>query len=146
MAQSMPNTFRDTAARAVRVGEVPGASFVNGVNNSSCAPGVGVSIGQPDLDPGVDGQGARQSWTLLDQGDPTGSVDPQIPAVRVPQASQSIGGEGLNAGTEGPGVEFIIGASNPTQAAVDGDSDLGGTVTVNGTANLQTLAVGWITL
>jgi hypothetical protein len=140
MAQSMPNTFRDTAARAVRVGEVPGASFVNGVNNSSCSPGIGVGIGQPDL------VGTLNQFTLLDQGAPAGSIGPQTPAVRVPQVSQSIGGEGLNAGTEGPGVEFIIGASNPTQAAVDGDSDLGGTVTVNGTANLQTLLAGWVVL
>jgi hypothetical protein len=49
-------------------------------------------------------------------------------------------------GVEGNGkaqAEYIIAAGNPTQAAKDADPALDGTVTVLGTANLQTLAVGW---
>jgi hypothetical protein len=143
MAQSLPNTFRDTTATAARAAEVPAADFTNGMNNGSCSPGAGVAFGQPDLD------GEPQSWTLLDQHGPAGEV-------RVPQVSQLIGGAGYvdrstapywsSGGVEGDGkaeAQYIVAVTNPTQAAVDGDSDLGGTVVVDGTANLQTLAVGW---
>jgi hypothetical protein len=166
MAQSLANTFRDTTAIAARTAEEtnPDASWVNGMNNSACMPGIGVAFGQPDLwqDPDyLPAIGDPSSWTLLDQdGD-----------IRVPQVSQLIGGGGFvprtgnvpttwdetqalysdsgaasSGGVEGDGkaeAEFIIAAGNPTQDAKDGDPDLDGTITVLGTANLQTLAVGW---
>jgi hypothetical protein len=166
MAQSLANTFRDTTAIAARTAEEtnPEASWVNGMNNSACMPGIGVAFGQPDLyqDPDyLPAEGDPSSWTLLDQdGD-----------VRVPQVSQLLGGGGMvprtgnvattwdttqvlysdsgaasSGGVEGDGkaaAEFIIAAGNPTQDAKDADPDVDGTVTVLGTANLQTLAVGW---
>jgi hypothetical protein len=153
MAQSLANAFRDTAAIAARTAEEtnPDASWVNGMNNAGCDPGIGVAFGQPDLwqDPDyLPAEGDPSSWTLLDQdGD-----------VRVPQVSQLLGGAGFvdrtvatgnwdsSGGVEGNGkaqAEYIIAAGNPTQATKDGDPALDGTVTVLGTANLQTLAVGW---
>jgi hypothetical protein len=158
MAQSLPNTFRDTTAIAARELEDVDANFDNGMNNGACMPGIGVAFGQPDLD------GEPQSWTLLDQHGPAGEV-------RVPQVSQLIGGGGYvqrtgnvpttwdtsqalytpggaasSGGVEGDGkaeTQYIVAVTNPTQAAVDGDPALDGTVVVAGTANLQTLAVGW---
>jgi hypothetical protein len=153
MAQSLANTFRDSTAIAARTAEEtnPDASWVNGMNNSSCAPGVGVAFGQPDLYQNPDylpAEGDPASWTLLDQD----------AEVRVPQVSQLLGGAGYvdrtvatgnwngSGGVEGNGkaqAEYIIAAGNPTQDAKDADSDVDGTITVLGTANLQTLAVGW---
>jgi hypothetical protein len=145
MAQSLANTFRDTAAIAARTAEEtnPDANWTNGMNNSACMPGIGVAFGQPNA------EGSDEQFTLLDQdGD-----------ARVPQVSQLLGGTGFvdreagtsvpdtsSGGVEGNGkaqVEYIIAAGNPTQAAKDGDPALEGTITVLGTANLQTLAVGW---
>jgi hypothetical protein len=140
MAQSLPNTFRDTTAKDARELENTVADFDNGMNNSACMPGIGVAFGQPDLD------GEPQSWTLLDQeGD-----------VRVPQVSQLIGGTGYvdrstepywsSGGVEGNGkaeAQYIIAATNPIQSAKDADPSVDGTIVVAGTANLQTLAVGW---
>jgi hypothetical protein len=144
MAQSLANTFRDTTAIAARTAEEtnPDVSWVNGMNNAGCDPGIGVAFGQPDA------EGSDEQFTLLDQdGD-----------IRVPQVSQLLGGAGFvdrtvatgnwdsSGGVEGNGkaqAEYIIAAGNPTQATKDGDPALDGTVTVLGTANLQTLAVGW---
>jgi hypothetical protein len=155
MAQSLANTFRDTTAIAARALETPDAAFDNGMNNGACMPGIGVAFGQPNA------EGSPPQFTLLDQdGD-----------ARVPQVSQLIGGGGdvprtgnqeftwdesqalftesgaaSSGGVEGNGkaqAQFIIAAGNPTQAAKDADSDVDGTITVLGTANLQTLAVGW---
>jgi len=41
MAQ--PCTFIDVTARATRTSEVPGASFLDGMNNGSCQCGIGIS-------------------------------------------------------------------------------------------------------
>jgi hypothetical protein len=143
MAQSLPNTFRDTTAIAARAAENTTADFTNGMNNGSCQSGVGVAFGQPDA------AGTPEQFTLLDQYGPAGEV-------RVPQVDQLIGGAGYvdrstapywsSGGAEGDGkaeAQYVIAATNPTQAAVDADPDLGGTIVVAGTANLQTLAVGW---
>jgi hypothetical protein len=140
MATSSPSTFRDTASIASRKAEanqiIPDLSWSNGMNNGLCAPGIGVALGQPNA------AGTPNQFTLLDQdGD-----------IRVPQVSQSIGGVGFadaanypsSGGAKGAGTEFIIGVINPTQAAKDADSDLRGSITVDGTANLQTLAAGWV--
>jgi hypothetical protein len=134
MANS-PNTFRDTTAISTREAET-GISFDSGMNNGSCAPGVGVSL---------EGGDVTDDWTLLDQ----------FEAVRVPQVSQVIGGLGVTTAAEYPssgGIEgngsaqaqYIIGAINPTTPAVEADPTLAGTITVDGTANLQTLAAGWV--
>ena len=118
MAQ--PATFIDVTARATRVGEVSGASFLNGMNNGSCQPGIGIAGGPTDL------VGSDAQFTLLDQAG----------AARTPQQGQSIGGIALGAGAE------------TTQAIdlVDMADDSGdGTVTVDGTgATLTTLAAGWV--
>lgn len=126
------NTFRDTAAVATRAAEVPTADFLDGVNNASCQPGIGVALNDsPNM------TGAPDTWTLLDQ----------FEVARVPQVSQVIGGLGVTTSADWPGsggiegngsghAQFIVGVSNPA-------SD--GTVTVLGTANLVTLAAGWVT-
>jgi hypothetical protein len=135
-------TFRATAAIASREAEanqtIPDLSWTNGMNNGSCQPGVGVGYDNPNL------VGTDEQFTLLDQG--FGGTGGQTPVIRVPQLSQALGGSGLGDGVEGNGTEFIVAVMNPTQAAKDGDPDLRGSVTVNGTGNLQTLAVGWVAL
>jgi hypothetical protein len=136
------STFRSTAAIASREAEanqtIPDLSWTNGMNNGSCAPGVGVGYDNPNL------VGTDEQFTLLDQG--YGGTGGQTPVIRVPQLSQSIGGSGLGDGVEGNGTEFIVAVSNPTNAAKEANPDLRGAITVNGTGNLQTLAVGWVAL
>jgi hypothetical protein len=133
------STFRDTTAIALREPEVPDASFVNGMNNGLCQPGIGVSVGGGAV------VGSPAQFTLEDQ----------FEAIRVPQVSQVIGGLGYtdpadypsSGGIEGNGAghaEFIVPVGMPTQAAKDADPALDGTVIVLGTANLQTLAAGWV--
>lgn len=116
-----PATFIDDTARATRVSEVPNASFVNGMNNGSCQPAVGVSGGVPDL------VGTPEQFTLLDQNG----------AARTPQLGQSLGGVALGDG------ESVA----PSQAVdlVDVSATGDGTVTKDGTgATLTTLAAGWV--
>ncbi len=117
MAQ--PCTFIDVTARATRTSEVPGASFLDGMNNGSCQCGIGISKGPTDL------AGSAEQFTLLDQNG----------AARTPQDGQSIGGVALNSGE---GV-----AANQALDLVDSSAD--GTVTVLGTGvTLTTLADGWV--
>ena len=113
-------TFRNLTTIGVRSAEVPGASWTTGCNNASCSPGVGVASDVPNLD------GDPSGWTLLDQ----------FEDARTPQVSQLIGGNGLGAGVPGHGVleaEYIIGVINGADGAI----------TVDGAANLATLAAGW---
>ena len=119
MAQ--PATFIDDTARATRVGEVSGASFLNGMNNGSCQPGIGITNGPTDL------AGTPEQFTLLDQnGD-----------ARTPQLGQSLGGVALGAGESIVASQAIDLVDN----GVTGD----GTVTKDGTgATLTTLAAGWV--
>jgi hypothetical protein len=131
-------TFRNTTAIGIRAAEVPDASFANGMNNATCMPGIGVATDNPDLAPSL------PEWTLEDQ----------FEVARIPQVGQLIGGTGVtpevdypsSGGVEGNGsdqAQFLIGGGNPTNAEVEGDPDLAGTITVLGTANLQSLATGW---
>ena len=115
-------TFIDADARAVRVTENTGASFVDGMNNASCQPGIGISGGPVNL------IGEPQQFTLLDQnGD-----------ARAPQLGQSLGGIALNGG------ETIV-ANQPIDLIDLADDSGDGTVTVDGTgATLTTLAAGWV--
>ena len=119
---SQPATFIDVDARAVRPAEVPAASFVNGMNNASCQPGIGISGGPTDL------EGSPEQFTLLDQnGD-----------ARTPQLGQSLGGVAL-----GDGEEVV--ASQAIDLVDPADNSGDGTVTVDGTgATLTTLAAGWV--
>ena len=121
MAQ--PATFIDVDARALRAAEVnPAASFVNGMNNGSCQPGVGISGDVANL------VGEPQQFTLLDQnGD-----------ARTPQFGQSLGS-----------VAFEDGLDTVADQAIDlvdpADDSGDGTVVVDGTgATLTTLAAGWV--
>lgn len=119
---NIPVTFRNTVTVGIREAEVPDAAFDDGMNNGSCAPGVGIATDVTDLDESL------PSWTLLDQ----------FEVARTPQVNQLIGGNGLNDGVEGNGsgdAQFIIGVGN----SASGD----GSITPNGTANLVTLAAGW---
>lgn len=119
MAQAA--TFIDVTARATRVGEVPNASFVNGMNNGCCQPGIAITNGPTDL------VGTAEQFTLLDQNAST----------RTPQLGQSIGGVALGAG------EGVV--ANQAIDLVDSSASGDGTVTVDGTgATLTTLAAGWV--
>ncbi len=115
-------TFIDVDARAVRVGEVPDASFVDGMNNGSCQPGIGITGDVTDL------VGTPEQFTLLDQN----------AAPRTPQLGQSLGGIALNDG------EDIV-ANQPIDLINLANDDGDGTVVVDGTgATLTTLAAGWV--
>ena len=115
-------TFIDVDARAVRVGEVPDASFVDGMNNGSCQPGIGITGDVTDL------VGTPEQFTLLDQNE----------AARTPQLGQSLGGIALNDG------EDIV-ANQPIDLINLANDDGDGTVVVDGTgATLTTLAAGWV--
>ncbi len=133
-----PTIFQDTVSQALREAEVPDASFSNGMNlGGSCAPGIGVNMGEGAI------VGSDEQFTLLDQDG----------AIRVPQVSQPLGGEAYtdqaniypsSGGVEGKGILPILTGVNPDQTAKDADPSLDGTLTINGDANLQTLAVGWV--
>ena len=120
MAQAA--TFIDADARAVRPAEVPAASFLDGMNNASCQPGIGISGGPTDL------VGEPQQFTLLDQNE----------AARTPQLGQSLGGVAL-----GDGEDVV--ASQAIDLVDPADDSGDGTVTIDGTgATLTTLAAGWV--
>ncbi len=125
-----PTSYVDTVAVTARESEVPAASFDNGVNQGgSCAPGIGINMGEGAI------VGTPEQFTLLDQDE----------AIRVPQDSQQIGGSALGDGVEGKGTIPILTGVNPTNAAKEAaDPSIDGDLVVNGDANLQTLAVGWI--
>ena len=130
--QNTPSFFRDDAATALRVVEVPAASFDNGCNNAgSCACGLGIN--------GDGGAvvGTPEQFTLLDQRG----------IARIAQISQSIGGYPyaapadypLSGGMEGVLPEVAIGLG---PNSVEGD----GVITPSGSAQLTDLATGWTAL
>jgi len=133
-----PTIFQDTVSQALREAETPDASFSNGMNlGGSNAPGIGVNMGEGAI------IGSDEQFTLLDQDG----------AIRVPQVSQPLGGEAYadqaniypsSGGVEGKGTLPILTGVNPDQTAKDADPSLDGTLTINGDANLQTLAAGWV--
>ena len=115
-------TFIDDTARTTRTSENTGASFVNGMNNGSNQPGIGISNGPTDL------AGTSEQFTLADQN----------AATRTPQLGQSVGGLGLNGG------ETVV-ASQAIDLVDWADDSGDGTVTKDGTgATLTTLAAGWV--
>jgi hypothetical protein len=134
--------FRDSAAITAREPEVPAADFTNGMNNCNCSPGIGINVGEGAV------VGEPQQFTLEDQ----------FEAIRVPQVSQVLGGNGLtpisgypsSGGIPGNGsahAEFIVAVTTPTNAAkAAADPSIDGSVIVQGTANLQTLGAGWVAL
>ena len=117
---SQAATFIDVTARATRVSQVPDASFLNGMNNGSCQPGIGITNGPTNL------VGTPEQFTLLDQN----------AATRTPQQGQSLGGVALGDGATTTQAIDLVDAA---------DSSGDGTVTVDGTgATLTTLAAGWV--
>jgi hypothetical protein len=118
-----PTAFIDSTAQATRAGEVPNASFTNGMNlGGSNACGIGINMNGGAV-VGTPGQ-----YTLLDQfGSP-----------RTAQISQHIGGSGLGEGTEGTAPDAVIRFGTPSP---DGD----GSLTFIGNASLYTLGAGWAT-
>ncbi|GAG10377.1 unnamed protein product [marine sediment metagenome] len=121
MAQLNPTFFLNATSVAARAAEVPAADFDNGMNlGGSNAPGVGINMAGGAV------VGTPEQFTLLDQHG----------AIRVPQDSQHIGGDGLDDGVEGPGTVAIKTGAN----AAAGD----GTNVGDGTANLQTIGAGWV--
>ena len=110
-----------TATYVAREAEVPNANWATGGDVAGlCAPGIGINIGGGAI------SGGPQQFTLKDQDD----------AVRVPQVSGPIGGNGLGAGVAGK-------ATTPIDVIVN-DPSGNGDFTSAGTANLQTLAAGWV--
>jgi hypothetical protein len=120
---NIATTFRNTTTIAARKLDVPDADFDGGTNNSTCSA-IGIATDNPNLEESL------PEWTLLDQfGDG-----------RTPQVSQYIGGDGTEEGSEGNGsdiAQYVIGVINPDYP------NSTGTITVNGTATLTTLAAGW---
>jgi len=114
---------RDTTARTTRQVEVPDASWVTGLNHGGGNNvGLGINAGGGAI------VGTPAQFTLLDQHG----------ATRVPQFTQSIGGTGLNGGSETGFQSVITGA--PT---ANGDGDVQAGVV---TTELASLAVGWNTV
>lgn len=132
MAQA--TKFQDSTAVTARAAEVAGASFVNGCNQAaSCAPGIGINVA------GGAQSGNPNNWTLLDQ----------FTVARNPQLSQVIGGKGLTAKTDWPGSGGISGngtGHNEYIFCANPSSTGDGTVTVTGSARLQTLNAGWVSV
>ncbi len=134
-----PTFYKDATATTARALETPNASFTNGMNaGGPNAPGLGINIAGGAV------VGESQQFTLLDQDE----------AIRVPQVGQSLGGLAFvdrtggdwssSGGVEGKGTQPILTATNPTQAAKDGDGALRGEPVITGDANLQTLSAGWV--
>jgi hypothetical protein len=133
-----PTYFQDDAATTLREGEVPAASFDNGMNlGGACACGIGINMNEGAV------VGTPEQFTLLDQR----------AIARVPQISQSLGGYPyaapadypLSGGTEGFDPEGAVRfGDNPTQAAKDADSALDGTITPIANSTLNSLAEGWV--
>lgn len=130
--------FQDTAARDLRIAEVPNASFVNGMNmGGSNSMGIGINM----LEGAVVGE--PQQFTLLDQRE----------VARNSQISQSIGGFPYvladdypsSGGQEGTAPDAVIAFGDaPTQAAKDADPSLDGTISFSETVSLVTLEAGWV--
>jgi hypothetical protein len=117
-----PTFYIEDATVTTRSGEVPDASFDNGMNfGASNAPGVGINIGVADL-PGTD-----EEFTLLDQRG----------LARDPQTSQHIGGNGL-----GDGVTGFLPDGSVRTAINDATGD-GGIGVTREDVGLVDLAVGW---
>jgi hypothetical protein len=125
-----PTYFNDDAAIALRVVEVPLASFVNGMNlGGSCAPGIGINIDGGAV------VGTPEQFTLLDQRE----------LARTTQRSQSIGGFPYvpavdypsSGGQEGYLPDSVIYVADPS---VNGD----GSAANIGNASLDDLAIGWV--
>jgi hypothetical protein len=123
MMANTPATFLDSTARATRTTENTGADWGNGMNWGSCHPGIGIAVGPTAL------TGDAAKWTLLDQNG----------TARTPQDGQSIGGIGLNGGSDAA-ASVAFSTVQPTNDTGDGD------MTALGAAHLVTLAAGWVTV
>ena len=128
--------YVDGLAKTIRQGEVPNASFDNGVNNAgSNACGIGINIGGGAV------VGTPAQFTLEDQD---GNA-------RTPQNSQAIGGfahtDPVNwpssGGNSGGGSQPVQAGDSPTYAEKLADSSLDGTITATGNATLTDLNTGW---
>lgn len=131
--------YVDGLAKTIRQGEVPAASFDNGVNNAGLnAAGIGINSGGGAV------VGTPEQFTLEDQHE----------AARTPQFSQAIGGLAhtstsgwpSSGGTSGAGAQPIQAGTFPTVAAKKANSALDGTVITAGNATLTDLASGWTTV
>ena len=142
-----PTYFQDDVAMTARALEVAEADFLNGMNmGGSCAPGIGINMNEGAI------VGTPEQFTLLDQGN---AFTPEAPRARTPAFSQSIGGlPYVDRGTvpwPGSGgttttlpegsVRF---GDSPTQAAIDADPALNGTIIPIGNSTLVSLAGGWV--
>ena len=127
MAQNGITSFQDATAVTARKLQVTAADFDGGANNAaSNAPGIGINIGAGAV------VGSNEQFTLLDQAG----------AVREPQDSAHIGNTGL-AGTY-PSSGGTAGAGTVPIDHVTNDAGAVGEITKDGTANLETLANGWV--
>lgn len=128
--------YIDDTAKAIRAGEVPDASFDNGVNNAgSNACGIGINMGGGAV------VGTPAQFTLEDQHE----------AARTPQNSQAIGGLAhtdpanwpSSGGISGVGVQPVKSGQQPSYAQKLADPALDGTVSSPVSAALDTLSAGW---
>ncbi len=117
-----PTYFIDDVAKSTRSGEVPLASFEDGMNyGGSCACGIGINMNEGAV------VGTPEQFTLLDQ----------FENARAAQISQHIGGSGLGDGSSGTLPDSIIRfGDNPV------DSD--GVIVFVGDCTLTTIEEGWV--
>ena len=129
--------YIDGIAKNIRAGEVPDASFDNGVNNAgSNACGIGISMGGGAI------VGTPAQFTLEDQYE----------TARTPQNSQAIGGfahtDPVNwpssGGNSGGGSQPVESGQQPSYAQKLADPALDGTVSSPVSATLTTLSAGWV--
>lgn len=123
------NTYIDDYGRGARIAAdgLTASNFVNGVNNASCMPGIGIAMGAGTI------TASNSAWTLLDQNE----------LARTPQDSQAIGGIGY---TNPAGWPSSGGVSGPPGTPIKGvtvDNAGTGVITTVGNATLASLATGW---
>lgn len=124
---SNPTYFMDDATKALRIAEVPLASFDSGMNaGGSNAVGIGINM------TGGAVVGTPEQFTLLDQFD----------KVRVSQRSQHLGGNGYSAAGTSNGSAGTLPAA--VIYAGTNDAASSGVMVKVGSAALTTLAGGWL--
>jgi hypothetical protein len=150
-----PTLFRDDPSIALRVVEVPDASFANGMNNSaSCCSGIGINMAGGEV------VGSYEQFTLDDQfenprtpqiGQYPGGT-PNVPRTGnqeftwdTTQVLYTVAGALSSGGTSGTLPDgSIFAATLPTNAQKEAaDPSIDGTVTVTGNATLVSLVAGW---
>ena len=124
------NTYLDDYGRAARIAAdgLTASKFVNGANNASCMPGIGIAMGAGAI------TASYSAWTLLDQNG----------LARTPQDSQAIGGIAYTNPAGWPSSGGVSGSPGTPIRGVTVDNAGTGAITNLGVATLASLATGWV--